>query len=163
MNSIPIEYLQSVSLLVQPLEFVESKLIDDRWILEHPEPLYFDIPCPICNAQTIRFGSLPMRRVRHLNFEQRPVFVVLTLPRRKCAAHGVRSMPQRLFELRCSVSIAFEDSIMELILLMSKAEIARRQFISERMIDRMVLRASQRELVKCNVPHLLKNKRGRGQ
>jgi transposase len=152
MNSIPIEYLQCVSHLVQPFEFVESKLVDERWVLELREPLHFDIPCPICTAQTIRFGTLPMRRVRHLNFEQRPVFVVLTLPRIKCAEHGVRSMPQRLFELRCSVSIAFEDSIMELILLMSKAEIARRQFVSERMIDRIVLRASHRELLKRTSP-----------
>ena len=148
MNSISIEYLQSVSHLVQGIELVESKLVDERWILEHRKPLYFDIPCPICNARTIRFGSLPMRRVRHLNFEQRPVFVVLTLPRIKCAPHGIQSMPQRLFELRCSVSIAFEDSIMELVLLMSKAEIARRQFVSERMIDRIVLRASHREFLK---------------
>ena len=73
------------------------------------------LPCPHCGAAAARYGTAPRRRWRHLDTQDCATYVVASVPRVKCAEHGVLQLPVSWAEEKARHTRAFEAKAIDLL------------------------------------------------
>lgn len=73
------------------------------------------LACPSCGAAAARYGAAERRRWRHLDTQDCKTYVVASVPRVKCAAHGVLQLPVSWAEEKARHTRAFEAKAIDLL------------------------------------------------
>ena len=73
------------------------------------------LTCPSCGAAAARYGAAPRRRWRHLDTQDCTTYVVASVPRIKCAEHGVLQLPVSWAEENARHTRAFERKAIDLL------------------------------------------------
>ena len=73
------------------------------------------LACPACGASAARYGTAPRRRWRDRDTQGCATYVVASMPRVKCAEHGVRQLPAPWAEGPARYTRAFESKAIDLL------------------------------------------------
>ena len=73
------------------------------------------LACPSRGAAAARYGAAPRRRWRHLDTQDCKTYVVVSVPRIKCAERGVLQLPVSWAEEKARHTRAFEAKAIDLL------------------------------------------------
>jgi transposase len=112
MHMLSDDYLKRLRSLLGPcrvdaIEFLEV----GYWLITARDDAALPACCNVCDRSGTRYDHV-WRKVRHLNFRSKRVFVFLQLPRVQCAEHGVRIVGQSIFDHHSKYSPTFQEFVL---------------------------------------------------
>jgi hypothetical protein len=109
MHMLSDNYLKQLSSLLGPcrVDAIEFLEVGD-WLITARDDKNLPACCNVCERPGTRYDHI-QRKVRHLNFRSKRVFVFLHLPRVQCAEHGVRIVRQSIFDHHFKYSPEFQE------------------------------------------------------
>lgn len=127
---------------IHSFEFLEV----GHWLITAMDDTNLHACCNVCERPGTRFDHV-WRKVRHLNIDSTQVFILMQLPRVRCAEHGVRNAHQGIFDDHCKYSPAFQEFVLrEFFRDQSPASLAQRIMIPTTTMMRIVQRLTSRKL-----------------
>ncbi len=106
-------YLKLLAPLLGPCRIHSLELLDvGHWLITALDDSNLPVHCNVCARPGTRFDHV-WRKVRHLNFRSKQVFMLLQLPRVQCEEHGVRNAHQRIFDNHSKYSPAFQEFVFQ--------------------------------------------------
>jgi transposase len=138
-------YIAPLTELLLPCEPIETILENSRIVVIATKKPGAILTCPCCGKVGSPRGLAQPRLIRHLDFENMPVWVNVTFPRVYCPEHGHVVAKQNFCKPRCRISKAFEDLLLEMICGTDQTEMElKKQFqLKGQALARIVDRARQ--------------------
>jgi len=139
-------YLKPLSDLLRPCEPVDTAWADSRIVIVAIKKPGTALFCRHCGKVGAPRGFATPRLIRHLNFDEIPVWVDVTFPRVTCSEHGHVVAKQSFCDPRCRMSYALEESLLQIICDSDQTESElKRQFqLQGPALSRIVERARER-------------------
>lgn len=136
-------YLKPLFELLLPCEPFDTAWTDSRIVIVAIKKPGTALYCPHCGKAGSPRGFGNPRLIRHLNFEEIPVWIDVTFPRVYCSEHGHVVAKQRFCDPRCRTSHALEESLLQMICDSDRTESElKRQFhLRGQALSRIVHRA----------------------
>lgn len=104
-------YLKLLRPILCPCRIHSLEFLDvGHWLITALDDSNLHVCCNICKRSGTRFDHV-WRKVRHLNFRSKQVFILLQLPRIECEEHGVRNAHQCIFDNHSKYSPAFQEFV----------------------------------------------------
>lgn len=157
-------YLRLLSPLLHPCQIHSVEFVDgDHWLIKAIDDKRQSVLCNVCKRPGVRFDH-NWRKVRHLNFASKQVFILLELPRVQCMDHGVRNAHQLIAHNCSKYSPAFQEYIhREYFSGQPIVELAQKLMVPKTTIIRIVQNLTTRKLeessetkdAKNSAPHRL--------
>jgi transposase len=140
-------YLKRLSPLLSPCRIHSLKFLEvGHWLITAKDDSNLHACCNVCERLGTRFDHV-WRKVRHLNFGSKQVFILLQLPRIRCEEHGVRNAHQRIFDNHSKYSPAFQEFVhREFFSDQQHDSLARRMMIPTTTMMRIVQNLTSRKL-----------------
>jgi len=140
-------YLRMLSPLLGPCRVHSIEFLDvGHWLITTTDDSNLQVCCNVCKGPGKRFDHV-WRKVRHLNFCSKQVFIFIQLPRIRCEEHGVRNAHQCIFDNHSKYSPAFQEFVLrEFFSDQPAAALARRMMIPTTSMIRIVHSLTSRKL-----------------
>jgi hypothetical protein len=141
-----LDYIKPLSELLLPCEPVDTIWERSHIVILAMKKAGVDLHCPDCGKVGSPRGFAKPRLIRHLNFEEVVVWVKATFPRVYCSEHGHLVAKQRFCHPRCRVSLALEESLLQMICTsdQNESEFRLRFDLKGRALARIVDRSRQK-------------------
>ena len=138
-------YIASLADLLLPCEPIETISKNSHIIVTATKKSGSVLTCAYCERVSSPRGLAQPRLIRHIDFENMPVWVNVTFPRVYCPEHGHVVAKQNFCKPRCRISNALEDLLLEMICGTDQTEIElKKQFqLKGQALARIVDRARQ--------------------
>ncbi len=153
--NVSIGYLAELAKLFEPLTVVVEEcpnIQGDAFTLRCVDDASAPVHCSLCGVTCKRKGHLPARRVRHLDYGGKKLFVEFASPRVACSVHGVGMALQKFCMPRSAFSMAFEDHVVTLVADdVSAVEIASKLHIHPNALRRALSNAYRRNRARKGV------------
>jgi len=104
--------------MISPLRFDDVRCEDLRnasITLKCVDDPTLDAYCSFCRAKCPRYDHLCVHMIRHLDFEEHPVYLEFRFPRVKCTKHGVGMTHQLFYSRYGYFSLKFEEFVLGLV------------------------------------------------
>lgn len=147
MHTLSDAYLKGLSPLLSPCRIHSLEFLDvGHWLITAMDDSNLHACCNVCEGPGTRFDHV-WRKVRHLNFRSKQVFILLQLPRVQCEEHGVRNAQQSLCDNHFKYSPTFQEFVFrEFFSDQPAGSVARRIMIPTTTMMRIVRNLTSRKL-----------------